>query len=983
MYSFYGGRPGNAFIVVASFESIGQMVDNFKKGPNYNDVHYDEYVLISNENNKDSGDNGKIFRRGYDFSNTMGGAEYIGCIVGPSGNAPHLELKTYNGVKDIAQSHGVLNENGEVLENHALAYRYTETESALNNNTLVPGKDGNTFNDKIKWNSFSIREQNGTIATAFIGFTIPYPVFDFEINTIDYWENSNVVKDETAGNHPFYNKWNINIPKGQKGDSFGNFRIITSREDINNVSTDPDIYTAQDRNQDALNNRAILVYDYITHNPNNSSDDEPEQRKTLYIGDYNSISDIKLKQDGVLTVTYTHEKEKDINAYDSNDANAVDSRIRWIKGLSLNTEGILTLTYNTSETENLDSSIEWIIGAELADDGTLFLNYNTGAKRIVKDADDSTEDKKDAHLKWIDDIVVSDSGYLQVKYNTSEDYQPVKYKNNNDSAYYDAETETYLPRPVMIKFIKSIELTDGLFKVTYNDQSFDTLNPKEIDGTDIPLKWITYASYSEGRLYFNYNTSDSQVFDLNPPVAINMRTRIVNEDSDNEYSQEVLSIDYAHQTTAQTQTDFVINSVNKMTLSDDGHLLVQYTDGSKNNRTLITTTISPSGETPPSEDKWADLGLIDLNIFKFDNEQAFVQNKAVFGVLSKDPDQDTINLEFDLTPSQFISKAITEAYIREIELNFDYLNTKYHIKQYNTSIGTVILNSPFGVKIKIYNIPEFLLEGENITFNETEDVLVNILIKHLKITFDVEDTSESTSLDQDSIKRLENQITNFNSSLQELNTIVESINGENGSISNLNTKIDTLDGTVANISSSVAANLSLHKIANVRKTTFKLEPESTTIVGGNNAIVLNEYLDRSEYTDDKTNKAYGVSRLGMNPKVANQYYGIFIPETASQQKNGFLLEFSNYNVNEKRVIGNGYQWFFIPKVFKNGQNVYALLSKPAEGVFGGKAIKLFTKKDIKGYAEATLIAGTKENTETSKNGLFHNGEFALTGVYGV
>lgn len=532
----------------------------------------------------------------------------------------------------------------------------------------------------------------------------------------------------------------------------------------------------------------------------------------------------------------------------------------------------------------------------------------------------------------------------------------------------------------MIKFIKSIELTDGLFKVTYNDQSFDILNPKETDGTDVPLKWITYASYSEGRLYFNYNTSDNQVFDLNPPIAIRMATRKVNEDSDNEYSQEVLSIDYAHQTTAQT--DFVINSVNKMTLSDDGHLLVQYTDGSKNNRTLITTTISPSGETP-SEDKWADLGLIDLNIFKFDNEQTSFQNKAIFGVLSKDPDQDIINLEFDLTPSQFIPKTITEAYIREIELNFDYLNTKYHIKRYDSSIGTVILNSPFGVKIKIYNIPEFLLEGENITFNETEDVLVNILIKHLKIIFDIEDTSESTSLDQDSIKRLENQITNFNSSLQELNTIVESINGENGSISNLNTKIDTLNGTVANISSNITTNLSLHKIDNVRKATFKLQPESTTIAGGDNTIVLNEYLDRKEYTDQKTGKAYGVSRLGMNPKVANQYHGVFIPESIIQQKNGFLLEFSNYNVNEKRVIGNGYQWYFLPKNFVYGQNLYVLLSKPKQGVFGGKAIKLLTRENLKGYEYVTIIAGAKENTETSSNGLFHNGEFALTGVYGV
>jgi hypothetical protein len=39
---------------------------------------------------KNDPDNGKIYRRGYEFNNSMGGAEFIGTIVGPAGHAPLL-----------------------------------------------------------------------------------------------------------------------------------------------------------------------------------------------------------------------------------------------------------------------------------------------------------------------------------------------------------------------------------------------------------------------------------------------------------------------------------------------------------------------------------------------------------------------------------------------------------------------------------------------------------------------------------------------------------------------------------------------------------------------------------------------------------------------------------------------------------------------------------------------------------------------------
>ena len=89
--SFYGGRRGASFIIAKSFKTEEEMIKEFAKGGQYKAVNYDEYVIIDTENKNDI-TNGKIYRRGYDYTNDMGGAEYIGQIVGPAGLGPHAEI---------------------------------------------------------------------------------------------------------------------------------------------------------------------------------------------------------------------------------------------------------------------------------------------------------------------------------------------------------------------------------------------------------------------------------------------------------------------------------------------------------------------------------------------------------------------------------------------------------------------------------------------------------------------------------------------------------------------------------------------------------------------------------------------------------------------------------------------------------------------------------------------------------------------------
>ena len=120
--SFYGGREGRSFVIVKEFKSIQEMAEKFAKGPSYSEVNFDEYVLI-NTINKQSPDNGKIFRRGYDFNSDrtykahtvtrvenseelvityedikICGGVYVGTIVGPAGRAPVFQFGHYEDV---------------------------------------------------------------------------------------------------------------------------------------------------------------------------------------------------------------------------------------------------------------------------------------------------------------------------------------------------------------------------------------------------------------------------------------------------------------------------------------------------------------------------------------------------------------------------------------------------------------------------------------------------------------------------------------------------------------------------------------------------------------------------------------------------------------------------------------------------------------------------------------------------------------------
>lgn len=356
--SFYGGRRGASFVIAKRYSTIAEMVAAFSQGGDYKTVNYDEYVLIDTEN-KNNPDNGKIYRRGYEYNNSMGGAIYEGQIVGPAGLAPHTEMHTIDEVEQIQ-------------EREDFTYRRGSGEYGPVGGNIIPGKyvEPGTgiikYNDKITWAYCSVRDMNSHESTAHIGFKFPYTVIDYTTTSVSTYENGNYTDTSAAtrtddGSHPFYEKWNISIPKGVKGDAFKNFRAMVADNTIQS-------YTGQA--DDIANNRQVLVYDYYHYDEKENGD-----MKTYYVGDYNKISNITVSATGLITIEYTH---------DDNDT----YQMRIPTSVSINTgstEGTGTqkvvITYANGDTEEIGNPLNYIIATAIDSRYHLLVYYADPAKR--------------------------------------------------------------------------------------------------------------------------------------------------------------------------------------------------------------------------------------------------------------------------------------------------------------------------------------------------------------------------------------------------------------------------------------------------------------------------------------------------------------------------------------------------------------------------------------------------------------------------
>lgn len=378
MESFYGGRPGASFIIAKTFPSVVDMVQAFGGGSGYNEVYYDEYVMI--QSNVTDNDNGKIYRRGYDLNNGLNGAEFIGSICGPAGPASYLELYPYSAIKPKNSADASTNPVYGLIEEQCDKL-LTGTYPDINAFELIPGKETENgtdiYNNNIiyKYYYFTDATDNNTIKIR-MGFKIPYPVFDFSVTPVNSDSPLEINKVNTNDNNKFYHNWNIKIPIARKGDSIRNLRIITVNTAADNANVNYEFYAPGSINQqndkklaDVDTHNTILVCDIVKYNSSN----EEEAIITYYISDFNIIKNINITPQGYLVFTLPNGEQ----------ITSETSILPSIDSMNLNEYGQFSINWNNTDGTSGESvsnnEIQWINDIEYTDEGFKFI-YNTMAR---------------------------------------------------------------------------------------------------------------------------------------------------------------------------------------------------------------------------------------------------------------------------------------------------------------------------------------------------------------------------------------------------------------------------------------------------------------------------------------------------------------------------------------------------------------------------------------------------------------------------
>ena len=487
MDSLYGGHEGASFVIKASFSSVDEMKQRFSQGSNFTEVWYHEYCLISTKN-KNHPDNGKVFRRGLDYQNAQtAGSIFVGQIVGPSSGTPFFQVDTVDNVEKISTK--TLEENtyrrypisqnadGTVVTNwkQDASGNWQDVGGTLKkdfkfniqNRTLVPGKDGKSFNDDIEYTWVNIRKDDEDADSWFyVGMKFPYTVIDYKAHAISQYDAAGNIKNDTDmasigriddKTHPFWEYWDMGIPKGLKGDTLRNLKVIEMKEELRNkvyatknITVNPATGLATvgrsgypNMEDDIAKHRQIVVYELYIYDKQINPDPI-----LIYLGDFNIIKNITMDDKGTLTVSYTH-----------NDDTVFTKKIKWVTGVALSTGngaagGHFKIDFN-NDSPAYETDLTWVKGLEVRDNGDIIgtfvgtdggklsndgknkighirwissvtLDENTG--HFVCSFNDGTT-SVDKHLTWVKDITINQAnGQITINTTTGDKISPAKLK---------------------------------------------------------------------------------------------------------------------------------------------------------------------------------------------------------------------------------------------------------------------------------------------------------------------------------------------------------------------------------------------------------------------------------------------------------------------------------------------------------------------------------------------------------------------------
>lgn len=431
MDSLYGGKPGAAFVIKASFPSIADMAAAFKQGPDYKDVWYGEHCIIDTPNKNDI-DNGKIYQRGADFSSVDGNAIYVGQIVGPQSGTPYYSIKSIADIESIVET----DLDTSVYEQRAYPYLDGDAEkvwiddsndgvdkdiatlslsAAGETPSLVSGKDQDDI--KYTWVNISKPHSDGYPTWTYVGFQIPYTVVEFTATSISpyngdgsYAPQPTVDENDASLGHPFWYSYNLGLPKGVKGDTFRNIRVIAlSEEHRGKIYQMQDFVVKSDGTVQVgtpsysiptdVNTveRKIYTVDFYFYD----AEQNPASYQ-IYIGEYNQADGVELLDDGTLTFSFTYDDDK-----------VFDKKLKWIESMSLSIDGKLVVEYNNGSSD-YTTTISWI-------DNIVIDDANGDIKVHWCDKPEEEYTVLSSKLKLITDAYITSDGVITFQTNIQGD----------------------------------------------------------------------------------------------------------------------------------------------------------------------------------------------------------------------------------------------------------------------------------------------------------------------------------------------------------------------------------------------------------------------------------------------------------------------------------------------------------------------------------------------------------------------------------
>lgn len=654
MDSLYGGHEGASFVIKASFSSVDEMKQRFSQGGNFTEVWYHEYCLISTKN-KNHPDNGKVFRRGLDYQNPQtAGSIFVGQIVGSSSGTPFFQVDTIDNVEKISTK--TLEENtyrrypisqnvdGTVVTNwkqdangdwhDAGGTLKKDFKFNIQNRTLVPGKDGESFNDDIEYTWVNIRKDDEDADSWFyVGMKFPYTVIDYKAHAVSQYDAAGNIRkdaDMTSINriddktHPFWEYWDMGIPKGLKGDTLRNLKVIEMTEELrnkvyvtNNIVIDSTTGLATvgksgypNMDDDIVKHRQIVVYELYIYDKQINPDPI-----LIYLGDFNIIKNITLDDKGTLTVSYTH-----------NDNTVFEKKIKWVTGVALSAGdgaegGHFEMTFN-NDSPAYTTDLTWVKGLEIQDNGDVIGTFaGTNGGTLANNGKN-----KVGHIRWISSVTLDENtGHFVCAFNDGT-----------------SSVDKYLT------WVKDITINQENGQITLNTTTGDKVSAAK-------LKLLTAARVNDiGETTLIFNTGETinlktenggENYKITTVKSIYMGTGISDDKS--------IYVKYNSNPDPVKVSD-PINSIERLVVRpSDWHLFVLYSD--------------PSHRVKNATDGW----ISNNDAMKYDASIPNYGSNIYWKDLGTIKDQAGILIGFNITKAQLTAAGFTDADI------ITYLNREF------------------------------------------------------------------------------------------------------------------------------------------------------------------------------------------------------------------------------------------------------------------------------------------------------------------